>query len=70
MVWTGRGGNMWKLSGALVVVLALALSGARTNTSMQGYADRDLPANTVQHIAAYVAAPAPLASSIQARHRG
>lgn len=33
---------------------------------MQGYADRDLPANTVQHIAAYVAAPAPLASSIQA----
>ena len=56
---------MWKLSSALVVVLALALSGC-TNTSMQGYADRDLPANTVQHIAAYVAAPAPLASSIQA----
>jgi hypothetical protein len=43
---------------------------------MQGYADRDLPNQTIQHIAVYVAAPAPLASSMQssvaeeARKRG
>jgi hypothetical protein len=33
---------------------------------MQGYADRDLPAKPVRSIAAYVAAPMPLASSIRA----
>jgi hypothetical protein len=33
---------------------------------MQGYADRELPRNTIQHIAAYVAASGPLASSMQA----
>ncbi len=56
---------MWKLSSALAVVLAVGAS-ACSNTTMQGYADRDLPANTVRHIAAYVAAPTPVASSMQA----
>lgn len=32
---------------------------------MQGYADRELPAKPVAHIIAYVAAPGPLAASIQ-----
>jgi hypothetical protein len=32
---------------------------------MQGYADRDLPARPIQHIAAYVVAPTALASSFQ-----
>jgi len=63
---------LWK---ALAVVAILGLPGC-VNTSMQGYADRNLPANTVQHIAAYVTAPGPLASSMQvsiaeeARKRG
>ena len=56
---------MWNASSSVVVVVALGLA-ACTNTSMQGYADRDLPTNTVQHIAAYVAAPLPLATSMQA----
>jgi hypothetical protein len=47
------------------VVVALGLSGC-VNTSMQGYADRDFPTNTIHHIAAYVAAPGPLAVSMQA----
>src|SRR5580693_8161600 len=57
--------SMWRLYSALVAVAAFGLS-ACTSTSMQGYADRDLPTNTVQHIAAYVAAPLPLATSMQA----
>jgi hypothetical protein len=53
------------LSSSLVAVAAFGLAGC-TKTSMQGYADRDLPTNTLQHIAAYVAAPLPLATSMQA----
>ena len=33
---------------------------------MQGYADRDLPTKSIQHVAAYVAAPGPLAANMQA----
>ena len=54
---------MWKLHGAVFVALVLA---GCSNTTIQGYADRDLPAKPVQHIAVYVAAPAPLATSMQA----
>lgn len=66
---------MRKLWSASFVVIALGLSGC-VKTSMQGYADRNLPANSVQHIAAYVAAPRPLATSMlasiaeEARKRG
>ncbi len=56
---------MRKLGSAFVVTAALGLSGC-VNTSIQGYADRNLPADTIQHIAAYVAAPGPLATSMQA----
>lgn len=56
---------MWKSSSTIGVVVALGLSGC-SNTTMQGYADRDLPSKTIQHIAAYVAAPGPLASNMQA----
>lgn len=44
---------------------AIALS-ACIATTMQGYADRDLPAKPVSRIVAYVAGPTALASSIQA----
>jgi hypothetical protein len=44
---------------------ALILSGCIT-TSMQGYADRELPAKPVSRIIAYVAGPSALVSSIQA----
>src|SRR5450755_4718777 len=66
---------MWNLRGAFVLVVALGLSGC-VKTSIQGYADRDLPSQTIQHLAVYVAAPGPLASSMQssvaeeARKRG
>jgi hypothetical protein len=46
-------------------VIALGASGC-TNTTVQGYADRNLPSKALQHIAAYVAAPTPLASSMEA----
>jgi hypothetical protein len=55
---------MRRLSGLFAAVAVFGLVGC-TSTSMQGYADRELPANTVQHIAAYVAAPLPLATSMQ-----
>lgn len=42
---------------------AVFLSGCIT-TSMQGYADRQLPVRPVQHIVAYVAAPGPFAGSM------
>jgi hypothetical protein len=43
---------------------ALLLTGCIT-TSMQGYADRNLPTRPVKHIATYVVAPAALAASFQ-----
>ena len=49
--------------GVLLNTLFLA---ACTRTTIQGYADRDLPAKPLQHLAAYVAAPEALASSMQA----
>lgn len=57
---------MTSFKGAICAVLAAAsLSGCIT-TSMQGYADRQLPARPVSHIIAYVAGPTPpLVSSIQ-----
>lgn len=66
---------MRKLCAAFVVIIAFGLSGC-VQTSMQGYADRDLPAQSIQHIAVYIAAPGPLAASMQssvaeeARKRG
>jgi hypothetical protein len=45
--------------------LALALGGCVT-TSMQGYADKDLPSQPIAHVAALVTAPLPLAQSMQA----
>ena len=66
---------MWRFCSAFVAVVALGFSGC-VKTSMQGYADRDLPSQTIQHIAVYIAAPGPLASSMQssvaeeARKRG
>ena len=51
---------------ALVAASSLA---ACVTTSMQGYADRELPARSVGRIVAYVAGPAPLVSSIQSNIR-
>lgn len=48
----------------LLCLAAMLLSGCIT-TAMQGYADRDLPAQPVQRIAAYVVAPTAQASSFQ-----
>jgi hypothetical protein len=45
-------------------LIAIVLSGCIT-TSMQGYADRDLPTRPIQRIASYVVAPTALASSFQ-----
>jgi hypothetical protein len=44
---------------------AIGLTGCIT-TSMQGYADRQLPAKPISRMIAYVAGPGPLVSSIQA----
>ena len=51
---------------ALAVALAGIVTAACVTTSMQGYADRELPARPLQHLVIYVAAPVPLASSLQA----
>lgn len=49
----------------LALAISFCLSGC-VNSSIQGYADRSLPSNSLQHLAVYVAAPGPLASSMQA----
>jgi hypothetical protein len=49
----------------VVVAAAISLCGCIT-TSMQGYADRQLPQKPVSRIVAYVAGPGPTVSSIQA----
>ena len=57
---------MSRLAFASVSLCAIGvlLSGCIT-TAVQGYADRDLPARPIQHMAAYVVAPTALASSFQ-----
>jgi hypothetical protein len=55
---------MIRLTFILLCLTAIVLSGCIT-TSMQGYADRDLPARPIQRVAAYVVAPTALASSFQ-----
>lgn len=50
---------------AAVFVGLFALTGC-TNTTIQGYADREIPSTGVRHIATYVAAPGQLAPSMQA----
>jgi hypothetical protein len=50
---------------ACAAAAAISLSGCIT-TSMQGYADRELPAKPVSRIIAYVAGPGALVASIQA----
>jgi hypothetical protein len=57
---------MWREGWSIALVLLLALSvGGCITTSMQGYADRELPARPVQRIVAYVAAQEPLATSMR-----
>ena len=60
-----RGLGMGKFSSAFCIVGALGLANC-TNTTIQGYADRNLPSKAAQHIAAYAAAPGRLASSMEA----
>lgn len=55
---------MTRFAFTLPCLAAILLSGCIT-TSMQGYADRDLPARPVKHIATYVVAPTALATSFQ-----
>src|SRR5262249_58168153 len=59
---------MFLLRAAMAAVAAVTLSACVT-TSMQGYADRELPARPVSRIVAYVAGPSPLVSSIQSSIR-
>jgi len=55
---------MTRFAFTLPCLAAILLSGCIT-TSMQGYADRDLPVRPVKHIATYVVAPTALATSFQ-----
>jgi hypothetical protein len=50
---------------APTLVLAATVLSACVTTDMQGYADRQLPQHPVQRMAVLVAAPGPLASSLQ-----
>ena len=56
---------MARLAALGAVVGALSLCACVT-TSMQAYADRELPAQPVIHVAALVSAPLPLSESLQA----
>lgn len=59
-----RGLVMGRVSFAILAVSTLLLSACVT-TDMQGYADRQLPQQPIQRIAALVAAPPGLATSLQ-----
>ncbi|WP_316225462.1 hypothetical protein [Bradyrhizobium sp. SZCCHNS3052] len=65
----------WARTVDAIPLAAIALSGCIT-TSMQGYADRQLPAKPIGRMVAYVSGPGPLVTSIQtniaeeARKRG
>ncbi|WP_316203596.1 hypothetical protein [Bradyrhizobium sp. SZCCHNS3051] len=65
----------WARTVVAIPLAAIALSGCIT-TSMQGYADRQLPAKPIGRMVAYVSGPGPLVTSIQtniaeeARKRG
>jgi hypothetical protein len=59
-----------KLFPISAAIIAASLSSGCIATSMQGYADRQLPARPVGHIVAYVAAPGPLAANILASVAG
>jgi hypothetical protein len=50
---------------ALLIITSTSVLAGCITTSMQGYADRELPKKSIGHIVAYVAAPPPLAASIQ-----
>jgi hypothetical protein len=56
---------MRKLIALVGAAWCFALTGC-TSTTIQGYADRDIPSTGVRHIATYVAAPGQLAPSMQA----
>jgi hypothetical protein len=47
------------------VAIAAASLSACITTSMQGYADRDLPTRPISRLVSYVAGPSPLVASIQ-----
>jgi hypothetical protein len=59
---------MFLLRAAVAVLVAVTLSACVT-TSMQGYADRGLPARPVSRIVAYVTGPGTLVTSIQSNIR-
>jgi len=59
---------MFLLRICVIALIAMLLSACVT-TSMQGYADRELPAKPVSRIVAYVAGPGPLVASIQSNIR-
>src|SRR3954465_9454220 len=65
----------WARTGVCILSAAIGLAGCIT-TSMQGYADRQLPAKPIGRLVAYVSGPGPLVSNIQtniaeeARKRG
>jgi ABC-type sugar transport system substrate-binding protein len=50
---------------ALLIITSTSVLAGCITTSMQGYADRELPKKSIGHIVAYVAAPPALAASIQ-----
>jgi hypothetical protein len=52
-------------SAALTLLIAALVASGCVTTSMQGYADRDLPAKPVSRIAALVLAPGSMAPAIQ-----
>ncbi len=56
---------MCKSTSLLIALCSAALLSGCITTSMQGYADRELPARPIKHIAAYVVAPTALTTSFQ-----
>jgi hypothetical protein len=61
LAWEG----LMRVKSIAVIAFAGVVAGCVT-TSMQGYADKDLPAHPIAHVAALVVAPLPLAQSLQA----
>jgi hypothetical protein len=59
-----------RLTAGVFAIFCASLLSSCISTSMQGYADRSMPAQPIKHIATYVNAPAALASSFQSSVAG
>jgi hypothetical protein len=64
--WRAGNRQRTRILRLLMAAVATTIASGCISTSMQGYADHELPAKPIQHVSTLVTASKPLASSIRA----